>query len=220
MKIDRTFIAIVIVIFMVNGYTLTYGGFSFAASSNSTQSQSTTSSSSSPLYSTGGTYQCTNTDKYLWDHTYGKTDHSGQKIRLKDNGGCITVTGTVYSSSSGTTDEPDGDLHFTLQLDPQYEKYSNQFDPPCIPHPAGSPACKNIIVEVICHNKIDPSYINKFGPYCNGVNTVFPGQPHQGDKLSVSGRWVQDLDETILPPEKPHAPWNEIHPASYIKKLS
>src|SRR5690242_18449179 len=126
MKINMTFIAIVIVILMVISSPLTYGGFSFAASSNRTQSQSTTSSSSSPLYSTGGTYQCTNTDKYLWDHTYGKTDHTGQKIRLKDNGGCITVTGTVYSSG-GTHEEPDGDLHFTLQLDPQYEKYSNQF---------------------------------------------------------------------------------------------
>ena len=59
------------------------------------------------------------------------------------------MTGTVYSSSSGTTEEPDGDLHFTLQLDPQYEKYSNQFDPQCILHPAGSPPCKNIIVEII-----------------------------------------------------------------------
>jgi hypothetical protein len=219
MKIGKTFITMVIV-FAVIGSPLTFIGFSFAASSNGTQSQSTTSPSSSTLpTSTGGPYPCTNTDKYLWDHTYGKTDHTGQKIRLKDSGQCITVTGTVYSSSGGTTDEPDGDLHFTLQLDPQYEKYSNQFDPQCIPHPAGSPACKNIIVEVICHNKVDPSYINKFGPYCNGVNSILQGEPHQGDKLLVSGRWVTDLDETE-PPQHRHAPWNEIHPASYIKKLS
>ena len=113
-----------------------------------TQSQSTTSLS--PLTSTGGCYPCSNTDKYLWDHTYGKTDHTGQKIRLKDNGGCITVTGTVYSSG-GTHEEPDGELHFTLQLDPQYEKYSNKHDPQCIPHPTG-----------------DQSYINTFGDYCKG----------------------------------------------------
>jgi hypothetical protein len=169
--------------------------------------------------STGGPYPCTNTDKYLWDHTYGKTDHTGQKIRLKDSGQCITVTGTVYSSSGGTTEEPDGDLHFTLQLDSQYEKYSNQFDPPCKPHPANSSACRNIIVEVICHNKIDPSYINKFGPYCNGVNSILQGKPNQGDKLLVSGRWVTDLDETE-PPQHRHDPWNEIHPARYVKKIS
>ena len=58
-----------------------------------------------------------NTAKYLWDHTYGKNGKAGE-IRLKDYGACITVTGTVYSSSSGSTKEPDGDLHFTLQLDP------------------------------------------------------------------------------------------------------
>lgn len=89
-----------------------------------------------------------------------------------------------------------------------------------MPHPAGSPSCENIIVEVICHNAIGQSYIQKFGEYCKGVNSVFPGQPQQGDKLLVSGRWVTDLDETVVPPEKPHAPWNEIHPASYIKKIS
>ena len=130
------------------------------------------------------------------------------------------MTGTVYSSG-GTTDEPDGDLHFTLQLDSQYEKYSNRDDPQCIPHPTGSPPCKNIIVEVICHNKnnIDPSYYSDFGRYCDGVNSVYPGEPHQGDKLSVSGRLVQDSKMTESPQHR-HAPWNEIHPARYIKKLS
>jgi len=39
MKIDRTFLTIVIV-FMVIGSPLTYSGFSFAASTNGTQSQS------------------------------------------------------------------------------------------------------------------------------------------------------------------------------------
>ncbi len=86
---------------------------------------------------------------------------------MKDNGGCITGTGTVYSSG-GTHKELDGDLHFTLQLDPQYEKYSNQHDPQCIPYPAGSQPCKNTIVEVICHDKVDQSYINTFGDYCKG----------------------------------------------------
>ena len=152
---------------MVIGSPLTYTGFSFAASTNSTQNQPTASSPLSlPPSSTGGPYPCTNTDKYLWDHTYGKTGIAGE-IRLKDSGQCITVTGTVYGSSSGTTEEPDGYLHFTLQLDPQYEKYSNPFDPQCILNPAGSPPCKNIIVEVICHNKIDSSYINNFGHSTN-----------------------------------------------------
>ena len=109
-----------VIVFMVIGSPLTYTGFSFAASTNSTQNQPTASSPSLLPSSTGGPYPCTNTDKYLWDHTYGKTGTAGE-IRLKDSGQCITVTGTVYGSSSGTTEEPDGDLHFTLQLDPQYE---------------------------------------------------------------------------------------------------
>ena len=212
MKIHSLLITIVIIV-MIIGSPLTYSGFSFAASTNRTHDQSPTSPS--PAYSTGGSYPCSNTDKYLWDHTYGKTDQSGKKIRLMDNGGCITVTGTVYSSG-GTIEEPDGDLHFTLQLDPQYEKYSNQHDPQCIPHPIGSPACKNIIVEVICHDKVGQSYITTFGDYCKGVNSVFQGEPNQGDRLSVSGRWVQDLDQTA---SKPHVPWNEIHPASNIHKI-
>ena len=109
-------------------------------------------------------------DNYLWNHVYGKTRINGTKTfyRFHDYGQCITVTGTVYSSA-GTTQEPDGDLHFTLQLDPQYEHYSNQFDPQCIPHGGSGTPCKNIIVEVICHNAIDSSY-NKFGDYCKGVN--------------------------------------------------
>ena len=49
-----------------------------------------------------------------------------------------------------------------------------------------------------------------------GVNSVFPGEPHQGDRISDSGRWVQDLDQTV---SNPHAPWNEIHPASNIHKI-
>jgi hypothetical protein len=214
MKINMTFVAIIIV-FMVISSPLTYSGFSFGANTNSTQSQSTTSPSPSPLASTGGSYPCSNTDKYLWDHTYGKTDHTGQKIRLKDNGGCITVTGTVYSSG-GTHEEPDGDLHFTLQLDSQYEQYWNKYDPPCKPYHLTDPPCKNIIVEVICHEKVDQSYVNTFGDYCKGVNSVFPGEPHQGDRISVSGRWVQDLDQTV---PNPHVPWNEIHPASNIHKI-
>ncbi len=214
MKIYSILITIAI-IFTIIGSPLTYSRFSFAASINNAQSQSATSSPPPLSSSKGGSYPCSNTDKYLWDHTYGKTDHTGQKIRLKDNGGCITVTGTVYSSG-GTHEEPDSDLHFTLQLDPQYEKYSNPSDPQCIPHPTGSLPCKNIIVEVICHEKVDQSYITTFGDYCKGVNSVFQVEPHQGDILFFSGRWVQDLNQAAL---HPYAPWNGIHPASNIHKI-
>jgi hypothetical protein len=169
--------------------------FSFAVRTNTIHSQSITTANATHTKTvssqittknpvthnattlTSGTGACSNTDNYLWNHAHGKTDHNTPpNYRFHDYGQCITVTGTVYSSG-GTTQEPDGDLHFTLQLDPQYEQYSNRYDPPCVPHPAGSPACKNIIVEVICHNAINPSYIKEFGNYCKGVHSVFQGMP-------------------------------------------
>jgi hypothetical protein len=101
------------------------------------------------------------------------------------------MTGTVYRSG-GTPEEPDGDPHFTLQLDPQYGQYSNKHHPQCTPPSAGSIQCNNMIVEVLCHDKVDPIYIKQFGDYCKGVNDVFQGKPHQGDRLSIICRWVQD----------------------------
>ena len=140
---------------------------------------------------------------------------------------CITVTGTVYSKA-GTKNEPDGDLHFTLQLDTVGLKtvggkdittsnncakgatnaagYSDvAFQTPT--HTA-TPPCDRLIVEVICHNPIASSY-GKFGTYCNGVNSAYPYNvlPPQGQHLTVSGRLVLDTDNS----------WNEIHPASYVK---
>jgi hypothetical protein len=53
------------------------------------------------------------------------------------------------------------------------------------------------------------------------IQTVTTGMEEmaaQGDKLSVGGRWVQDIDETT-PTAQRHAPRNEIHPASYVKEI-
>jgi hypothetical protein len=130
------------------------------------------------------------------------------------------MIGKVYSSA-GTTQEPDGDLHFTLHLlDSKDFNYSNQYDPQgCLfKNETTKSNCHNIIVEVICHNTVGQTYINEFNNYCEGVHSVFKGIPAQYDKLSVSGRWVQDIDETT-PTALRHAPWNEIHPASYVKEI-
>ena len=174
-----------------------------------------------------GSYSCSNTDNFLWNHVYGASgngkeqwnrpnpSHSSTPSRLLDgltqkqqNPSCITVTGTVYSAHpGGTEDDEDGDLKITLTLDKPYEKYWKN-GTPCIPHGGGGP-CKNIHVEVICHKTPIPSY-KTWGDYCNGVNPIYPtGQfPKQGDRLSVSGKFVFDNGA-----EK----WNEIHPASNIK---
>ncbi|MBV9177396.1 MAG: hypothetical protein JO297_10185, partial [Nitrososphaeraceae archaeon] len=56
---------------------------------------------------------------------------------------------SVYSKVGGggrTADDDGGDLHFTLTLDKQYEKYSNSADPTCTPsHDLPNP-CHNIII--------------------------------------------------------------------------
>jgi hypothetical protein len=167
MKILQTAIIMITIVLMVIVSVTAFGTFSFAVRTNTTHSQSITTANATHTTKivpsqittknpvahnatttlTSGTGACSGTDNYLWNHVYGKTDASGNK-RFNDYGQCITVTGTVYSAyPGGTHGEPDGDMHFTLQLDPQYEHYSNQFDPQCTPHPAGSPPCKNIIVE-------------------------------------------------------------------------
>jgi hypothetical protein len=163
----------------------------------------------------GAPYTCSNTDKFLWNHVYGVPGsgrdqwnrpnpmlHIATPSRLTiKSPPCIRVTGTVYSqvypqpSTKGTHDDPDGDLHFTLTLDPTYAKYSSS---------------GRIIVEVICHTTPTGVYdkTGKWGDYCSGVDSEYKrGQfPKQGEKLTVSGRFVTDVDNS----------WNEIHPASNI----
>jgi hypothetical protein len=89
--------------------------------------------------------------------------------RLTTKIDCITVTGNVSSQiGSGTTHDADGDLHFTLLLDPQYTKYSTPND--CKPTTKG---CKNILVEVICHEPSISSkngYFTQWGDYCKEVD--------------------------------------------------
>jgi hypothetical protein len=174
----------------------------------------------------GGPDPCSNTKTvdFLWDHVYGASgngkepwnqpgpNHSGPSRLTVNNPSCITVTGTVYSAyPGGTQDDPDGDgdLHFTLTLDSQYAKFS-QNDPQCksshgLPNP-----CYNIIVEVICHTEPAQKYKTTWGNYCSGVNPVYYMKNHFptiGDRLSVSGKFVFDTGREQ---------WNEIHPATSI----
>jgi hypothetical protein len=65
----------------------------------------------------------------------------------------------------------------------------------------------------MCHKQPSTSYITQWGDYCKGVRSEFSGMPSQGAKLSVSGRWVTDMDRGM---PNPHAAWNEIHPAFAI----
>jgi len=254
MKILHTATITIAIVLMIIVSPMAFGTLSFAASTNSTgtsaqhNSNITASSSNIPNINTPkitttnpashnattslmgggnypGSYTCSNTDRFLWNHVYGASGNGketwnrpnqqhpaskGFSSRLEEQSpSCITVAGTVYSKyPDGTQDDVDGDLHFTLQLDPQYEKYSKH-DPDCKPHGIVT-SCKNIIVEVICHKAPSQAYITQWGDYCHGVKSVHyaSGQfPQQGDRLTVSGKFVFDTGTEQ---------WNEIHPASDI----
>jgi hypothetical protein len=175
------------------------------------------------------TITCSATDatnaEFLAKHVYDPP-------RLKEMKPCITVTGTVYSSA-GTKNEPDGDLHFTLTLDPPYIPLGLTKPQNCAlkasiaagysdvalqtPSHTATAACDRLIVEVICHNPIDKSYTDHWGQYCKGVNSAYPYnmKPSQGEHITVSGRLVNDCDPTAT-----CNGWNEIHPASYVHHLS
>ena len=175
---------------------------------------------------------CTTTDaanaEFLAKHVYDPS-------RLKELKPCITVTGTVYSAPGppgGTKNEPDGDLHFTLTLDPQYVPLGLTKPQNCALKATNAPGysdvafqtpthtatatCDRLIVEVICHNAIESSYITHFDQYCKGVTSTYPYnmKPPQGEHITASGRLVNDCDN----PPAPCNGWNEIHPASYVKK--
>jgi hypothetical protein len=238
MKIQTAIITITIVL-MVILFVTASTTFSFAVKTNTTHSQSTANNTTTKTGSsqittrnpvahtalTSGTDPCTNTGDtvFYWDHVYGVegrgTDpwnrpQAGYKAdsRLITKTECITVTGNVSSQiGSGTTHDPDGDLHFTLLLDPPYTKYSTPND--CKPTTTG---CKNILVEVICHKPslaYQAGYFKTWGDYCKDVDhsriplSGSPNGPPYGQHLSVSGRYVLD---------KENGNWGEIHPAINI----
>jgi hypothetical protein len=109
-----------------------------------------------PTRSTG---PCSSIDFY-WKHVC----YPGRLSEIKN---CITVTGKVYSSS-GTKEDPDGDLHFTLQLDPQFANKGYSIPNECNP---AAKDCTNIIVEVICHSTPSSDYKTKWGDYCKSVQS-------------------------------------------------
>ncbi|HEY6884608.1 MAG TPA: hypothetical protein VI278_11270 [Nitrososphaeraceae archaeon] len=82
------------------------------------------------------------------------------------------MEGTVYSKpGGGTVEDEDGDLHFTLKLDPQYTKYSNKYD--CSPNYPDYKQCLSqpdkIVVEVICHTEPRKWYNIKWNYPCMAI---------------------------------------------------
>lgn len=198
---------------------MAFGTFSFAVRMGSSSDSSTQHTTTNRLHSQittpnpvshiptlkGGVDPCsTTTGKkdtgFYWNHVYdvnnGNPNWSRNPSRLDTKIPCVTVTGTVSSAvGSGTKHDPDGDLHFSPTLDSPYTHYSVPND--CHPSKAG---CTEIIVEVICHTTAASNYKQKWGDYCGSVNParvpLSGTMPPQGARLSVSGRLVNDKDNS------------------------
>lgn len=151
---------------------------------------------------------------FLWKHTYGHPGGQPNPITwsrfIVQTPDCVIAKGTIENDPS-VSNEKDGDYHFLLTPDnnKEYKDLLNKYN------------TKGLMVEIICWDKkgIDPSYTKEYGDYCNGVNVNFPTLKY-GDHVAVTGKWVQDVGHPEYPAAGAHVPWNEIHPAAKVEKIS
>ena len=125
-----------------------------------------------------------NCNQGLWPHIY-------HPYRLHVISACKTVTGKV----EGVHQEPDGDLHILLRLDPAYADLINgantEFED-------GDLVLEEICVGVITQADAVAACRNFSPPSMSGVSV--------GDHVKVTGSYVLDADHG----------WMEIHPVSRI----
>ena len=124
--------------------------------------------------------------------------------RLTVKNPCTTVSGTVDC----VKDEPDGDIHIRLRLDPAfhqlltpanaYQQCPNQTDP-------------HLVVEIIPQVGHPPFPANS----ANDGGFITPAQPNVGDHITVTGPYVWDNNalHDLIYPGKDVKDWAEIHPA-------
>lgn len=119
----------------------------------------------------------------LWQHVY-------HPYRLHVISACRTVTGTVED----VRQEPDGDTHILLKLNPRYAGLVN----------AGNTEREHgdLVLEPIC-----AGYVSQADAVtaCHGV-TSRVRSVREGDRVQVTGSYVLDTDHG----------WMEIHPVSRI----
>jgi hypothetical protein len=115
------------------------------------------------------------------------SSHVYDAKRLKVLKSCITVSGTVALLEQN----PDGDLHLRLSLDPAYSNLINgnnvQYQE------------SDLVVEIICVGQI--TYAGA-APACQNYTNIIP-EPNVGEHITVSGPYVLDLHDHN---------WTEIHP--------
>ena len=149
--------------------------------------QEPTAELAAPLPSTG----C---DATLWDHVYNPQ-------RLIVNQKCISVTGTIVDAtngkrSDGVRQEPDGDTHGWLKVDPQFK---NLLNPGNMSDEGG-----NLVYEIVCKFKVSQA----------GAKGACPLTYHTPVQLRAVGSHVQIVGSYVQ--DTNHAKWMEIHPVTQI----
>jgi hypothetical protein len=128
--------------------------------------------------------------------------------RLNLGNRCQTASGIVDCLK----EEPDGDIHVRLRLDPQF---ANLLRPAnalqtCADHPS-----PHLVVEIIPQHPQGLFRTNN----ADAGGFVTPSAPRPGDHIVVTGPYVIDTNilHRILYQGRPAENWAEIHPAWAIK---
>jgi hypothetical protein len=129
------------------------------------------------------TAQSQHCDAKLWNHVY----HSNRLAVVKN---CVTVTGTVHI----VRNEPDGDTHMQLLLDPQFSNMVNAVNK--------TKQKGALVIEPMCTHR--PRANNTpANNACANFSQRFPALT-EGAHVKVTGSYVVDHD-------RGHG-WREIHP--------
>ena len=133
----------------------------------------------------GGGAQSTGMSAYSHP-TWGCVTHRDRLKVLKDP---ATVTGVVLPVSGGPHNPSDGDLVFSLKLDPPYANMVNKQND--LPHYGGG-----LWIEAVCQkaNKAESIPRHK-GDCASGCGAIKFPVPKVGDHLKLTGAWVQDVGE-------------------------
>ncbi len=128
------------------------------------------------------------------------------RLKLVDR--CMTVSGTVDCLK----DEPDGDVHIRLRLDPQYARLlmpANSLQT-CVDQPG-----PHLVVEIIPQRPGGLFRTNN----ADAGGFITPAKPNAHDHIVVTGPYVVDTNvlHRVLYQGRPAENWAEIHPAWGIK---
>jgi hypothetical protein len=129
------------------------------------------------------------------------------RLRLLDR--CRTVSGTVDCSKQ----EPDGDVHVRLRLDPQY---AGLLTPANALQTCAGQTGPHLVVEIIPQH---PQGVLFRTNNADAGGFIDPTMPAPGEHITVTGPYVIDTNSLhrILYQGKAAENWAEIHPAWGIR---